>query len=192
MMDQHNVLTRWIPYRLEAVDTLLTAWRWSYEWEDPKPLEIFVDGKLKIRGNTNALINPMMESGIIHARCLLEFLGLCVTKGKLSQIKNRRPDDIAIEHFAVAGKPLEMVSPQKAISTYLGPAADAEKSLVAVFDLANKGFAHLSNGLAPGRYTSEDLEIACRGIPTLVNNNLYIKLGIEPPIPPSTAPPAGR
>lgn len=192
MMTLDDVLTRWIPYRLEAVETLHMAWRWSYDWEEPKPLQVFVDGKLKLQGNTNAILNPMMEAGIVHARALLEFLGLCVVKGKLSHVRNRRPDDIAIEQFAASGKPLEMVSPQLAISTYQGPAADAERALVAVFDLANKGFAHLSTGLSADRYTSEDLDIACRGIPTLVNNNLYVKLGMEPPKPRSAIPADGR
>ena len=117
----------------------------------------------------------MVEAGFIHARCLLEFLGLGVKKGKLITVENRRADDIAIEHFTVDGVPLEKVTPDVALSAYTGPRDRGERALVAIFELANKGLAHFTRTFPDG-YNSVDLEIACQGIPVLVQNQLYVKL----------------
>jgi hypothetical protein len=181
-MNQHDILNVWIPYRLQAIDTML----WAYSAYDkvgvPGKLEVIVDGKMILGGHANAILNPMIEAGFIHARSLLEFLGLKAKQGRLVPNSNRNPDDIAIEHFEYGGVPLQMVSPTIAIETYQGPHNDAERALVAIFELANKGAAHLSSAFPQG-YTSNDLDIACRGIRALVQNNLYTKLNLPMPEP---------
>lgn len=186
-MTLEEVLEVWIPYRLQAIETLRFAWDWMDESDEPRAVEVVCDGKVKLRGNVAAVANPMVEVGIIHARALLEFLGLCVSQGKLSQIANRRDDDIAVEHYSTPLHPLEKVSPAAAIASYMGPPNEAESSLVAIFEFANKGLAHLTTGLQVGKYTDLHLDIACRGIPVLLHNYLYAKLGRTIPHPP-TAP----
>ena len=188
MMNLDEVLELWIPYRLQALDTLKFAWDWMGESDEPRPVEVLCNGKVTLRGNVAAIANPMIEVGIIHARALLEFLGLCVNRGKLSQIAKRRADDIAVEHYSTPLHPLEMVSPAAAIAAYMGPPGLAESSLIAVFEFANKGLAHLSTGLQDGKYTDQHLEIACQGIPVLLHNHLYAKLGRVIPHPPSAHP----
>jgi hypothetical protein len=142
-------------------------------------------------GNVAAIANPMIEVGIIHTRALLEFLGLCATNGRLAQIKKRRPDDIAVEHFSTPNVPLSIVNPSEAISAYQGPSDEAENALVAIFEFANKGLAHLTTGTLSAEYTDRHLDIACRGIPVLLHNHLYAKLGMQIPSPPSAVPPNG-
>lgn len=66
----------------------------------------------------------------------------------------------------------------------MAPQIEAERSLVAIFELANKGLAHLSNAF-PTHYTNIDLDIAHKGIRTLLHNNLYAKLGMQIPEPPT-------
>lgn len=183
-MDNHEILYKWIPYRLQSIDSMMWAYNIHDQLSLPRRMEVFVDGKKILQGNVNALLNPMVEVGFIHARSLLEFLGLNAEKGKLVGAKNRRQDDIAIEHFDVNGVALEKVNPATALQTYNGPKADAERSLVSIFELANKGLAHLSNAF-PAQYTSVELDIAHRGIRTLLHNNLYAKLGMQIPEPPS-------
>lgn len=182
-VDRDALLYELIPYRLQAVDTLIWAYDRSYDFSPPHSLVVAVDGVAILNGNTSAVFNPMIEAGFIHARCLLEFLGLCAKSGRLAAIERRRPDDVGIEHFATRdGHPLEPVSPARALAAYDGNQGEAERALVAIFQLANKGLAHLSSWGSPtSGYTDKELRIACRGIPALIKNNLYIPLGLEMP-----------
>jgi len=193
MMTLDEMLNQWIPYRLQAIETLQFAWQWVDESDMPRQVDVLVDGKPKLRGNVAMIANPMIEVGIIHARALLEFLGLCAINGKLGQVRNRRPDDIAVEHFSTAEFPLSIVAPSAALFAYPGPTKDAEDALVAIFEWANKSLAHLTTGSLSGNYTDRHLDIACRGIPVLLYNHLYAKLGKTIPLPPSAVPaaPAG-
>lgn len=186
-----EILEKWIPYRLEAVATLQFAWDLVGESEHPRQVEVFVDGKPRFRGNVAAITNPMIEVGFIHARALLEFLGLCAADGKLNQVRNRRPSDLAVEHFSTAEYPLKMVSPTEALSAYRGSVDDAEAALVAIFELTNKSLAHFTNGVLSQQFTEQHLDIALRGIPVLLHNHLYAKLGRSIPRPPSERPPHG-
>lgn len=188
MMTLDEVLNQWIPYRLQAIETLQFAWEWVGESEEPRHIDVIVDGKVKLRGNIAAIANPMIEAGIIHARALLEFLGLCLKGGKLSQVRNRRPDDSGIEQFSTPAILLNIVTPGDALSAYPGSKEEAEKGLVAIFEWANKWLAHLTTGVLSDNYTDQHLDIACRGIPVLLHNHLYAKIGKEIPKPQSVAP----
>ena len=188
MMNLDDILERWIPYRLQAIQTLQFAWQWISESQTTRRVEVFVDGRLKLRGNVAALANPMIEAGVIHARALLEFMGLCSSNGRLSQVASRRRDDIAIEHYSTPTVRLSTVGVADVLATYAGSANDAETALVAIFAMANKGLAHLTLGIATGEYTDEHIDIACRGIPVLLHNHLYAKLGRSVPEPPAAVP----
>jgi hypothetical protein len=188
MMTLDEVLNQWIPYRLQAIETLQFAWEWAGESEEPRQVDVIVDGKVKLRGNIAAITNPMIEVGIIHARALLEFLGLRAKGGKLIQIPKRQPDDIAVEKFSTPAIPISIVTPNDALSAYPGSSEEAEKALVAIFEWANKWLAHLTTGVLSDNYTDRHLDIACRGIPVLLHNHLYAKLGKEIPKPAQTLP----
>jgi hypothetical protein len=192
MMTLDEILDRWIPYRLQAIDTLQFAWAWVGECDEPRQVDVVVDGKVKIRGNVAAIANPMIEVGIIHARALLEFMGLGAKGGRLVQVCTRYPDDIAIESFSTTAMPLSKVTPSEALSAYLGPREEAEQALVAIFEWANKFLAHLTTGVLSGNFTDQHLNIACQGIPALLGQHLYAKLGRSVPSPPSAVPSQGR
>ena len=182
-MTPHEVLHRLIPYRLNAVATFTLALRLRANWEEAPPMQMFVDGKLTVEGNLNAFSNPAIEVGVIHCRALLEFLGLCRTKsGKLENVKSaRKADNAAIEHFSNSSGPLPLVTPAQACARYPGGAAEAESALLAVFQSASKGVAHLT--VADHSFPEQFrlLEIASRGVPALVVSHLYTPLGLEPP-----------
>lgn len=180
-MDQTSLIERHIPYRLRAISTMGLAWRWWSAWENPKQAQVLFDGVLAIEGNSYAILNPILDSGFVHARALLEFLGFRVSNGRLVNIKSRRSDDIGIEQIAINNKKLKMLTPEVAFSAYSGPAEEAERSLLAIFHIANKGFAHFTSGLQQGEWFQEDIAIACEGIPILVINHLYVPLGLPAP-----------
>lgn len=126
----------------------------------------------------------MIEVGLIHARALLEFLGLGSKDGKLTQAR-RRKDDIAVEQFSTPSIVISIVTPGDVFDSYPRPKEDAEQALVAIFEWTNKGLAHFTTGKLSGNYTDEHLSIACRGIRALLLKHLYAKLGREIPPPPS-------
>lgn len=183
-MTLDEVLNEWIPYRLQAIEILQFAWKWVNESEQQRQVEVVVDGKLKLTGNVALIANPMIEIGLVHARALLEFLGLATKGGKLTQVGGRRPDDIAIEKYTTDAVPISKVTPSAALSAYPGPKEEAEAALVAIFEWTNKGVAHLTTGVLSASYTDRHLDIASRGIRALLINNLYAKLGMDIPAPP--------
>lgn len=186
-MTKDEVLNQWIPYRLQAIETLQFAWEWLGESEKQRQVEVVVDGKLKFKGNVAAIANPMIEVGFIHARALLEFLGLAAKDGKLVQAR-RRNDDIAVEQFSSPAIRLKMVTLSDVFSAYPGPQEEAEQALVAIFEWTNKGLAHFTTGDLSRNYTEQHLDIACRGIRALLHNHLYAKLGRDIPEPPIPIP----
>jgi hypothetical protein len=180
-MNETRLLYEILPYRMYAVATLNRALQLRAKWSDAPAMTIFVDGKLEIEGNFDAFANPATEAGLIHCRALLEFLGLCDNNSVLSNIKRRRQGDVGIEHFKNDAGHLKMVDPQAVLERYDGGHAEAEKALLCVFHLANKGLAHVTQGIKDHPEQGALLEIASRGIPSLVVSYLYTPLGIPAP-----------
>ena len=111
-MNPDRVLNEIIPYRMQAVDTLILATHLVARWPHPPPLEIHVNGKLQVEGNLYAFTNPAIEVGLVHCRALLEFLGLTANKsGRIVTIERRRSSDVGIERFSNASGHLSMVNP---------------------------------------------------------------------------------
>jgi hypothetical protein len=141
-----DVLEQWIPYRLQTIKTFQFAWNWVGDGDGQRELHVVMDGCAVIQGNVAALANPMLEIGLIHARALLEFLGLCTVKGRLAQVQKRRDGDITIEGYSTLECPLAMVSPGEALAIYEGPREEAESALVSIFETANKLVGHITDG----------------------------------------------
>jgi hypothetical protein len=145
-------------------------------------MSILLGGKLAIDGNLNGFTNPAIEAGLMHCRALLGFLGLCqANSGRLGAVKKRREGDIGIEHFRNASGPLPKVTPDHALNRYAGGRAEAERALLAVFQITNKGIAHITGDLIDNPEHGRLIEIASRGVPSLVISYLYTPLGLPPP-----------
>ena len=181
-MDHDLVLNKLLPYRLGAVSALAIALKYRFLWDDPKPMQIYFDGELAIEGNSYGFLNPAIDSGLVHCRALLEFLGLCVRDGSLHNVKlPRRSDDIGIEAFSNAAGPLPLVTPAVAIARYTGDSAEAENALLAVFQATNKGLAHITRDFNISQADAKPIEIASRGIQALIISHVYTALGLPPP-----------
>lgn len=168
-----------LEYRLQAVSIGHLALRYSVEWEAVPSIQISFDGKQVIEGKATAFTNGAIESAIVHSRALLEFLGL---GGKsqtelVERASRNKDDDIGIEHFPGLSK----LSIQRAVQPYPGPKGEAESALAYTIYLANKGLAHTTSLFRKHDSGSELLEIAFRGVRTLIVNNFYVPLAIEPP-----------
>jgi hypothetical protein len=181
-MNLERQLHEIIPYRMHAVQTLNFATRLSMELDGAPAMEIYSDGKLLVEGNLHAFTNPAIEAGLVHCRALLEFLGLTANKsGRIVNISGRRPTDVGIEHFANSSGRLAMVSPDAALSRYGGGKDEAEKALLSVFQITNKGIAHVTENLKGNPNHARLVEIASRGVPSLVVSYLYTPLGLPAP-----------
>lgn len=168
---------------MQSVATLYWALAIRSRWEVAPPIAVHIDGKLMLEGNLNAITNPMLEVGLIHCRALIEFLGLRDERGSLSQIKKRRPTDVGIEHFENDRGPLIMLPPGIAVSRYGGDADEAERALLAVFRLTNKGLAHSTAEVIEDSADFDLIEIASLGVPALMVSYFYTPLGLPCPDP---------
>jgi hypothetical protein len=181
-MNKHHLLHELLPYRMQAVNTLNLALHFRMKWVEPPPMSIYIDGKLAIEGNLNGFTNPAIETGLVHCRALLEFLGLCLTSnGRLGTLKKRRGSDIGIEDFRNGSGPLPQVKPDDALNRYAGGRAEAEDALIAVFRIMHKGLAHITEDLIDNPEHERLIEIASRGVPSLVISHLYTPLGLPAP-----------
>jgi hypothetical protein len=180
-MSLDRLLNEIIPYRMHAVETLIFAAELAARSKHFPSLKIYIDDKLRIEGNLYAFTNPAIEVGLVHCRALLEFLGVVAQNGRIANIKSRRPSDIGIEHFSNARGHLSMVPPATALSRYSGGKEDAEKALLAIFEITNKGIAHATQDIKDNPDHGRLIEIASRGVPSLVVSYLYTPLGLPAP-----------
>lgn len=148
--DREAYISVHIPYRMRAVAWMLDLMRRIGFPDVPRRMDIYIDGKRCIETNHYLLTNPVYEVGLMHARALLEFLGLTATKDKaaLKQIIKRRYDntDVGIEDFNRTSGPLAKVSPDEAYARYPGQTSEARRALASVIEHADRGVAHLSTG----------------------------------------------
>jgi hypothetical protein len=170
-----------IPYRMKATAILNCALELRSRWQEAPAMALYVDGKQIMEGNLNAFTNPAIEAGLVHCRALLEFLGLRNKKGTLCNIEKRVQSDIGIEHFKSADGYLKMLDAETALENYDGERAEAKKALLTVFHIANKGVAHITQALEEHPEHATLVEIASRGIPSLMVSYLYTPLGIPAP-----------
>lgn len=169
-----------LEYRMRAVAIGHLALRYAMKWQSVPSLKIYFDDKQVMEGTATGFTNGAIEAGIIHCRALLEFLGLGARKRAttLREVaETRRPADRGIEQI----NGLKRVTIADVLSTYPGPKAEAEASIAYVIYLANKGLAHTSSSFSKHDRGARLLEVAFRGVPVLVCNNVYIRLGLEPP-----------
>jgi hypothetical protein len=180
MIDEEKML-HLLAHRMQSVATLKWALDLRSSWREAPSIAVYIDGKLTVEGNLDAITDPMLEVGLVHCRALLEFLGLCDSKGSLGQIKERRKTDVGVEHFHNPAGPLKKVEPKVALNRYEGDRTEAEKALVAVLHVTNKGLAHNTMDLIESPEGAKFIEIASRGVPALMVSYFYTPLGLPKP-----------
>ena len=84
---------------------------------------------------------------------------------------------MGVEQFAG----LSMLTKDKALAAYPGEQSEAEAALALIFHSANKGLAHTTASFKLHSGDARLLEIAFRGVPTLLVNGFYVPLEITPP-----------
>lgn len=178
-MKPSDELVDLIEYRMRAVSIGHLALRYAMEWEHVPSMTIHFDDTQVIEGTATGFTNSAIEAAIVHCRALLEFAGLAgSTSTELREVHGpRRTDDEAIENCPG----LRKVTIAEATAYYPGAAAEAESALAYVIYLANKGLAHTTSTFTKLDEGTRLLEIAFRGVPTLISNRFYVASGIRPP-----------
>lgn len=138
-------------------------------------------GEMLVLDDANALLtNPIIESGFIYCRVLLEFLGIKLERmtGLLKQTamkkEGTKSGDICISDFALPKITVEQATTGFAFA----PPDRIDAALRLVIVNANKSVAHLTSGPALPA-TFPDLELACRVVVCLVVRHLYVPLRQE-------------
>lgn len=190
-MNAGDHLERLIPHRLDALAILALMLELRLKWEEPKPMQILVEGCVQFEGLTSLFTNPIIEVGVLHIRALLEFIGLKANSNALVAVltNQRRSDDAGIELLELNGKALQRVTPAQVRDAYPENPALAETSLVAAINAANKGMAHLSAQYANKPVEAEQLLLAARLAQHLVEKHVYLPLGRKRPAIPIEARP---
>lgn len=169
---------RIIPYRMQAASILNLALRHVEQWPKARRMSIYFDDKLFIDGLSTGFTNAAIESGVLHCRALLEFLGLRATSS--SQLVQRpvggRKDDVGIEDYH-----LPLVGVPEVTAKYPGDAVEAESALATLVITANKWLAHNTTAVELKPAQLHLLEIASRGVPTLAVSYFYTKLALPAP-----------
>jgi hypothetical protein len=169
-------------YRMESVAIGHLAVRHTLIWDAVPSLKIYFGELQVIEGNALAFTNPAIEAALVHCRALLEFLGLSAKSEKvLAQRKSARNDDVVIEHFSESTGQLRKITVAEATAPYTGDPAEAEQAFAYVLHTTNKGLAHTTTGFSKSSEASQLIEIAFRGVLTLMVNYFYNPLGIQPP-----------
>jgi len=178
---QQYFLDAILPYRLDAIDMMHLVI--SMETNQVRPTKIYWDNKECNDGFWTGYKNAVIECGIIHARAMLDFLGLKIDKnGKLCERKQKhQTDDLVIEDFPGHVGSLKPVTIQDIRSRYKGPDNDALYAIEYTILLANKGIAHITSADFDNPDGWRSLEIVSRGIPSLTVSKFYTPLGLSPP-----------
>ena len=144
-------------------------------------MEIYFNGKRVIEGKATGYTSAAIESSIIHCRAILEFLGFRSSKTspkEIAELSDRsKKDDWGVEEFSG----LSMLTKTKALAVYPGEQSEADAALAHIFHSANKGLAHTTASFERHSGDARLLEIAFRGVPTLLINSFYIPLEITTP-----------
>lgn len=187
MYGQKEYIDQIIPHRLGMIEIMLFALTEMRQTVEPKPILVYVDGKLCFKGLETAFTNPAIEAGIINCRAMLEFLGLRLKKACPSELESRPSskfeDDLHIEYFLKSGEPLEKVTPEMVRRLSVSDPDKGVSAIARLLHISNKDIAHPTTG-RHGEGDGTDVEflvIAAKGIRALTVSYFYTPLGLSPP-----------
>jgi hypothetical protein len=179
-----DYLTRQLPHRLNALSIAIVMLQLRLQLEEPKPMQIFIEGRPRFEDLTTLFMNPIFEVGALHARALLEFVGVKADRKteKLVQVdlKNRNPDDAGIEKMVTPAGTLALVSP-KDIGN-LGP--NAERAVFNLITSVHKGLAHTSTTYSSNPVDAREMLEGLELVQQIVDSHVYRPMGRRrPPVP---------
>lgn len=174
--ERKSFLEEHIPYRMLELSFCQIMCVFLSENSTEHPLTIHL-GKLNklCSPNLRLLTNPIIETGLITSRVMLEFLGIKATQGILPRLVERKVHekhiDLACEDFKVP--PLTLAGLRKILHEQ--PPLDAEKAMANTIVAAKNGVAHIALDEHP-RLEIHHLAVTCHVTNLLLNCYFYESL----------------
>lgn len=166
-----------IPYRLYAVRSFRIAMSFVEAYPKGGEYVVKVGDKVKLKGRSTAITNPMIEIGLVHSRVLLEFLGLKAKSAtELGDSFTPQSTDIHIGKYG-----LSSVTKEDAVKLCTSDKKRAEQALAETITAANKLVAHSTEKIDTDPHAIDSYLIASDAIPVLYNLYFYQKLGLKMP-----------
>ena len=185
-MDVSDYLNRLIPHRLDALAIAELMLKFQLSWEEPKQMQIMVDGQLQFDGLTSMFTNPILEVGILNVRGLMEFVGLKAVGTALLPLnpRNRRDDDVGIEMFSTPSGPLPLVTPEDVGAENPQDPLAAKAAVALTIDAANKRLAHFTEAYLSSPVAARHVQLACEVTQRIFERHFYLPLGSRRPAAP--------
>lgn len=177
-----QILDEWLQLRIEAIQSMLWVLDSSDKYGGKVPIQVQIGNGPTIHSTMPFISNPILAAGYVHARAILEFIGISAKNGKLMQIRGRRETDVAIEHYSIDGVYLQKVTLDEVYSAINMPKTIAEWALVAIIESANKFYAHVTKGEVLVMAMDHQVRVALDGILVLLHNHLFVKMKNQEPI----------
>lgn len=181
---QKEYLEIHIPYRLASLKMCCSVCELLMKPVPENHMRIEVNGDVILDKGIRAWCNPVVESGLLYSRVLLEFLGIKLNRETfhLYQRKSsekRNGNDVWLTDFG-----LQFLTVGQAIDARpYATSPDIQNALEVSIQNAHKAVAHLTMGPnLPA--TCSTLRLTCRVVLDLVRENLYKPKGIACPIAP--------
>jgi hypothetical protein len=181
-IEREQYLVGHIPYRLQSLRICHIACEQLMLTPHPEfHLELRISEALVLDDSNLLLTNPILESGLLYCRVLLEFLGIHRDRrtGQLVQTQQATAsDDVSITDFGLP----KMTVCQAVTGTSYAASSEIDTALRCVLENANKVVAHLTSGpTLPATYPF--LKLACRVVIDLVQHHLYDPLDEDSIVP---------
>lgn len=178
-----------IPQRLKVIATARQMISLESEYSPHSIVHLIIEQThgVNIDAYSDALATitqPIIDSAILHCRCLLDFVGIGLDSKSDSLVlssssRKRQKDDIGIEYFKSAGgKQLRQLTPQEAISLLSDDTIDLNQAWATVIKIANQRLAHSTEDkmLSDSGDITPMLVIAFDSLPDLIGKAFYGKI----------------
>jgi hypothetical protein len=131
-----EIVEAWLPARVGALDNMLWVLELSDRFGSDAAIQLHIKDGPAFSSSLRLFSEPMLAAGYIHARALLEFMGISAKDGALIQVQRRRSSDVAIEHYSVEGNKLDKVTLDEVFSAIDMPRVVVEWALVTTIEIA--------------------------------------------------------
>jgi hypothetical protein len=171
-----EIFSTWLPLRMQALNDAAWALELQTRTFGSEEISLSIGSNLNYKGYAGNFLQPIYQVGFVHARALLEFIGLQGKNGQLTAVKKRRSGDIAIENYSANGSPLEKVSPEEICAFINMPDQVVEWALVNIIEITNKSLAHVTTGEILTMAMHGQIWCALAELPQVIETFFYEKL----------------
>ncbi len=185
-MNSNHYLQYVIPHRVISNTVLMESikvYAQCISLDKPVRARLSVGEIVTIESSAFSLLNPIIESGLLNIRCLVEFLGF-KRNSKNGDLVARagRSDDVVIESFDFGGVPLSKVTPEDFCSLSRGyPPEAVREATCHTLEMADKAIAHLTEDRSVITTDLRRVAVTAECVEAALMKFLYDAMGLQRP-----------